>query len=113
MERRRVHTVGKEDGMPIDELIREYEEQAKVVDGALARQRDLIRRMRAASEEQSDWVTVKEAASIAKVSIQSIYRDINTGRLSKIKHYRSKKYVSRSELLAIDDKYEPGYGEGA
>lgn len=95
--------------MPISELIDQYEEQVRAVEDALAKQRELLRRMKeSAATSDSDWVTVKEAAVIAKVSVPTIYRDINTGRLSKVKHYRSKKYVSRTELLAIDDKYEAG-----
>lgn len=90
--------------MPIEELINEYEKQEKIILSALKNQKEILAQIESSKDEEYDWISVKSAAQKLEISLPVLYNKINKGELS-VKYIESKKYVKKSELFKINDKY--------
>ena len=90
--------------MPVEEIIRELNEQKQIIRLAQKRQEELENALISANDKEWDMVSVSKAAEKSGLSVTTIYRFINSGRL-KCTHKGSLKYVSSSELEALDDRY--------
>lgn len=90
--------------MPIDEILEEIDRQRNVIIKAMSVQDELVKKIRNADKSQYDWLSVKSAAELVGVTAAVIYSKINSGEL-ECKHICSKKFVRKSQLLAIDDRY--------
>lgn len=90
--------------MPVEEIIRKIDEQRTVILKALNEQNELVGMLRSADAEEYDWISVRKASDILGVSANVIYNKINSGALT-VKHIESKKFVRKSEILEIDDRY--------
>lgn len=90
--------------MPVEEIIKELDEQGKLIDSALKKRDELIDQLVKAKDEDWDLISVSKAAQKSGLSYSTIYRFINTGKL-KCVHKGSLKYVSSKELEALDCKY--------
>lgn len=90
--------------MPVEEIIREIDEQKKIISDAQKKQDELLKSLISAKDEDWDLVTVQKAAEKSGLSVPTIYRFINSGKL-RCTHKGSRKYVSSRELESLDDKY--------
>lgn len=91
--------------MPVEEIIKQIEEQKKIITTAQKKQDELMRTLYKANEKDWDLVSVTKASEKSGLSKATIYRFINSGKLRCI-HKGSKKYVSNSELEKLDCGYE-------
>ena len=87
--------------MPVEEIIKELEEQKRVINSALKKQNELMEAVISANDREWDWVSVQKAAEKSGLSVTTIYRFINTGRLKCI-YKGSLRYVSNSELEKLN-----------
>lgn len=90
--------------MPIEEIIRELDEQKQIIVSAQKRQNELESMLIFAKDEEWDLISVSKAAQKSGLSHSTIYRFIQSGKL-KCVHKGSLKYVSSKELEALDCKY--------
>lgn len=90
--------------MPVEEIIKELLEQKRIIQSAQKRQSELEQMLISAKDKDWDLVSVTKAAAKSGLSVSTIYRFINNGKLKCI-HKGSLKYVSSSELEALDDRY--------
>lgn len=90
--------------MPVEEIIRQIEEQKEIITSAQKKQDELIKTLYKANDKEWDLISVKKAANKSGLSASTIYRFINSGKLKCI-HKGSLKYVSNSELEKLDCKY--------
>lgn len=90
--------------MPVEEIIKELDEQKKIIFSAQKRQTELENMLISAKDEDWDLISVSKASQKSGLSYSTIYRFINTGKL-KCVHKGSLKYVSSKELEALDCKY--------
>ena len=93
--------------MPVEEIIKELEEQKRIIHSAQERQSELEGMLISAKDKEWDLISVNKAAAKSGLSATTIYRFINAGKL-KCVHKGALKYVSSSELEALDDRYR-GY----
>lgn len=91
--------------MPVEKLLEMYEAERLIILKAQKRQDEIIQQIKDVNDEAFDWISVREAAILTRLSIPTIYRFIDNGKIKRVKHIGSKKYVSRNELCAIDDGY--------
>lgn len=92
--------------MPVEVIVAEIEKQRKIIAEAERKQSELIGQLsKAIVDEGNDWISPKAAAARIDKSIPFVYALINNGKLKKIRHISSGKYVSRSELDAINDTF--------
>lgn len=92
--------------MPVEVIVAEIEKQRKIIAEAEKKQSELIGQLSAAIvDDGNDWISPKAAAARIGKSLPFVYALINSGKLKKVKHISSGKYVSRSELDAIDDTF--------
>lgn len=90
--------------MPVEVLVAEIEKQRKIIAEAESRQSELIEQLgKAMASEGNDWISPKLAAARLGKSLSFIYQLINSGRLKKIRHVESCKFVSKTELDLLDD----------
>lgn len=90
--------------MPIEEIIRELDEQKQIIVSAQKRQNELESMLISAKDEEWDLISVSKAAQKSGLSYSTIYRFIQSGKL-KCVHKGSLKYVSSKELEALDCRY--------
>lgn len=90
--------------MPVEEIIKELNEQKKIISSAQKRQSELEDLLISAKDEDWDLISVSKAAQKSGLSYTTIYRFIQSGKL-KCVHKGSLKYVSNKELEALDCKY--------
>lgn len=90
--------------MPIEEIIRELDEQKQIIVSAQKRQNELENMLISAKDEEWDLISVSKAAQKSGLSYSTIYRFIQSGKL-KCVHKGSLKYVSSKELEALDCRY--------
>jgi len=92
--------------MPVEVIVAEIEKQRKIIAEADRRQEELLVQLsKAIADEGNDWISPKTAAARIEKSLPFVYALINSGKLKKVKHISSGKYVSRSELDAINDTF--------
>lgn len=89
---------------PIELLLDELDRQNKAIKDATVERERTIRSLRDALLSDNDWISVRRAAERVDISQSKIYERINDGRLS-VRHIGAKKFVRRSEVDAIDDRY--------
>ena len=89
--------------MPVEEIIKELSEQRKIIEQAQARQDVLVHALISANDKEWDLVSVNKASEKSGLSVSTIYRFINSGRLKAV-YKGSLKYVSSAELEKLDDK---------
>lgn len=87
--------------MSVEEIIKELAEQKKIILTAQKRQDELENALISAKEKDWDLISVKKASEKSGLSITTIYRLINSGKL-KCVHKGSLKYVSSKELELLD-----------
>lgn len=90
--------------MPIEEIIRELDEQKQIIVSAQKRQNELENMLISAKDEEWDLISVSKAAQKSGLSYSTIYRFIQSGKLKCI-YKGSLKYVSSKELESLDCKY--------
>lgn len=90
--------------MPVEEIIKDMKKQDKIIIDALKEKQKLYEQLASAGNEDYDWISVKQAARILDISEGVIYYKINNGEL-QTKRIKSAIRVRKSEILAIDDKY--------
>lgn len=91
--------------MPVDEIIRKIEEQNTVISNAQKIQQKLFEELKNANNKNWDLIRISEASKKSGLSVTTIYRLINSGKL-KCVHKGSLKYVSNTELENLDCKHE-------
>ncbi len=91
--------------MPVDEIIRKIEEQNLIISNAQKIQHELFEELKNANSQSWDLVRISEASKKSGLSVTTIYRLINSGKL-KCVHKGSLKYISSSELENLDCKDE-------
>jgi len=91
--------------MVVEQIIEKMEEHENIIFRAMKEMQKLLEELKNADAEKYDWVSVAEGARILKVSLATVYRFINIGKIQKIKHIGAKIFLSKNELMAIDDKY--------
>ena len=91
--------------MPVEEIIKEIQKQDAIIDSAQIVKRGLYEQLKNAGSEDYDWISVNAASKILGVSVCTIYNKINSGKLHT-RHIESSVRVRKSEVMAIDDKYE-------
>lgn len=91
--------------MPVDEIIRKIEEQNLIISNAQKIQHELFEELKNANSQSWDLVRISEASKKSGLSVTTIYRLINSGKL-KCVHKGSLKYISSSELEGLDCKGE-------
>lgn len=91
--------------MPVEEIIKELNEQKKIIISAQKKQEELLNALVSAKDTDWDLMTVQKAAEKSGLSVPTIYRFIDSGKLNCV-HKGSRKYVSSRELESIDDKYK-------
>ena len=87
--------------MPVEQIIKEIAQQAKVIESAQQKQNELLATLISANDKDWDMVSVSKASEKSGLSVSTIYRFINSGKLRCI-HKGAIKYVSSSELEALD-----------
>lgn len=90
--------------MPVEEIIKGINTQKKIISEAQKKQDELVKSLISAKDEDWDLVSVRKAAEKSGLSVPTIYRFINSGKL-KCTHKGSRKYVSSRELESLDDRY--------
>lgn len=96
----------KEDGKSVEELLAEYKKQREAAREAMRRQDEILAQIVAANDKEWDMITVQKASLKSGLSVPTIYRYVNAGRLKKVEHKGSRIYVSDTELRAMDDGYD-------
>lgn len=92
--------------MSVEVIVAEIEKQRKIIAEAERKQSELIGQLsREIVDDGNDWISPKAAAARIDKSISFVYALINNGKLKKIRHISSGKYVSRTELDAINDTF--------
>lgn len=87
--------------MPVEEIIKKIEEQILIISNAEKIQRELLEVLKNANSKSWDLVRISEAAKKSGLSVTTIYRLINSGKL-KCFYKGSLKYISSSELEKLD-----------
>lgn len=90
--------------MPVEEIIKEYNAQRKIIAEAQKKQEELVDALISANDKEWDLVSVSKAAKKANLSPTTIYRFIQQGKI-KCVYKGSLMYVSNRELENLDDKY--------
>lgn len=89
--------------MPVEEIIKEYNEQKKIIADAQKKQEQLVDALISANDKEWDLITVWKAAQKADLSPSTIYRFIQQGKIKS--YYKgSLMYVSNSELEKLNEK---------
>lgn len=91
--------------MPVEEILEKIELQRKVITVALNETDRLVKELGKSHFEEYDWISVKEASRLLDVSINVVYNKINAKELD-VKYIGSKKFVRRSQIVAINDRGE-------
>lgn len=91
--------------MPVEEIIRQFEEQKRIIADAQKKQDELVQTLCNAGENEWDWISVSRAAEKSGLSVATVYRLINSGKLECI-HKGARKYVRNSELEQLDCGYK-------
>lgn len=87
--------------MPVEEIIREILEIKNDVLDALEKQDRLLKILVSAKERDWDLMSVCKASKKSGLSVTTIYRLINTGKL-RCFYKGALKYVSSAELEKLD-----------
>lgn len=87
--------------MTVEEIIGQLKELRRVIHEAQERQAELEEKLVSAKDKDWDMISVKKASEKSGLSVATIYRFINTGKLN-VKYKGSIKYVSNSELEKLD-----------
>lgn len=90
--------------MPVEEIIRKIEEQGRIIAAAQKIQDELLSELKNANGKSWDLVRISDASKKSGLSVATIYRFINNGKL-KCVHKGALKYVSCTELEQLDCKY--------
>ncbi len=90
--------------MPVEEIIKKINEERDIIISAQKRQDELMSALVSASEKEWDLISVAKASAKSGLSVSTIYRFINSGRLRCV-HKGALKYVSSSELESLDCRY--------
>lgn len=90
--------------MPVEEIIKELDEQTKLIESAQKRQKELMNQLISANDKDWDLVSVPKASQKSGLSISTIYRLINSGKI-KCFHKMSVKYISCKELEELNCSY--------
>lgn len=91
--------------MIVEQIIEEIEKQEDIIFRAMKEKRELLEKLKNADAENYDWASVAEGARLIRVSPAMVYNLVNTGKVQRVKHIGSKIFVSKKELMDIDDKY--------
>lgn len=91
--------------MPVEEIINEIKKQDALIFSAMKERERLMEKLESADSDNYDWLSVKRAADIMQVSVCAIYKKIDTGLLTA-KHIGAKKFVKKSEVFAMNDRYK-------
>ncbi|SEP83719.1 Helix-turn-helix domain-containing protein [Treponema bryantii] len=89
--------------MPVEEIIKELSEQKRIISDAQKRQEELVQSLISANEKEWDLISVAKASQKSGLSVTTIYRFINSGKLHCV-HKGALKYISSKELENLDDK---------
>lgn len=87
--------------MPVEEIIKELDEQSRLIESAQKKQKELMNQLISANDKDWDLMSVPKASQKSGLSISTIYRLINSGKL-KCVHKMSVKYISSKELESLD-----------
>lgn len=89
--------------MPVEEIIKELDEQKRIILAAQKKQSELMDALISANDKEWDYISVSKAAAKSGLSASTIYRFIQSGKLKCI-HKGSLKYVSSNELERLDER---------
>lgn len=87
----------------VDEIIHEIEKNNRLMGSLLTENRQLAKELKERPVEDWDWIPVATACKLWDISPAKLYQKINAGKL-QTKRFDSKIYVSKSEVIAINDK---------
>jgi len=87
--------------MTVEEIITQLKVLRRVIHEAQEKQAELEDELVSAKDNDWDMISVKKASEKSGLSVATIYRFINTGKLN-VKHKGSIKYISNSELEKLD-----------
>lgn len=82
------------------EIITEIDKQQKIVNNANEKIAELIEQLQTVDDAEWDWLPVKKASELLKLSIPSVYRLIDSGKLEH-KILCGKKFVKKSQILKL------------
>lgn len=86
----------------VEEIINSIEKNNKDMAGLLNENKQLAKELKELPEESWDWISVSTACKLWDISPAKMYAKINAGKL-KTKRFESKIYVSKSEVMSIND----------
>lgn len=87
----------------VEELVKEYKKARAAAVEAQTRQDEILNKIIAAKDKAWDLISIQKAAFKSGLSVPTIYRFINMGKLHTV-HKGGRALISESELLAMDDK---------
>ena len=67
--------------MPVEDIIAEIRREEKIINEAQKRKEVLYDKLLKSSDDDFDFVSVKEAARLLDVSLGTIYNQINSGKI--------------------------------
>ena len=95
-----------EEMIPVEVLIDELHKVRREIKESEQRRDELEEAIIKANSKQWDMITVQFAATKSGLSVPTIYRFINNGKLKKVEYKGGRKYVSESEIMTLNDKYK-------
>lgn len=87
----------------VEELVKEYKKARAAAEEAQTRQDEILNKIISAKDKAWDLISIQKAAFKSGLSVPTIYRFINMGKLHTV-HKGGRALISESELLAMDDK---------
>lgn len=87
----------------VETLIKEYKKESLAIKEAQERQGAILDKIISAKDKAWDLISIQKAAFKSGLSVPTIYRFINMGKLHTV-HKGGRALISESELLAMDDK---------
>ena len=84
--------------MPVEDIIAEIRREEKIINEAQKRKEVLYDKLLKSSDDDFDFVSVKEAARLLDVSLGTIYNQINSGKI-RVEKIGSVMRIRKSELV--------------
>lgn len=91
--------------MAVEDIVAEIRRQERIINAAQKEKERLYDRLLSCDDEDYELISVKEAAKKLSVSLSTVYEMVRSGRI-KAKYIGSAIRVYKSEVMAIDDKYQ-------
>lgn len=87
----------------VEDIIHQIDKNNESISELLVDNRKLARELKELPKQDWDWISVSNASKLFDMCPAKIYERVNSGKISS-KHIGSKIYVSKSEIMAINDE---------